>query len=255
MAWLMGLRSEPCYLPGIEYDYPPEAPTTRHERSKMFMTGTRIDPRLVPTRAQITSSHHHLMDFIYSALVSERVREAVERLEPGVHQFVATEVVRRDGSRPPMPYYFFNILNAVDPSCLRRGSTADPLGPDPRDVPFDRLAALFGGEFFDKFRTQPKFDVVMKGMSYVSERWLKADAPTSEVAKLLPFADLRSVTTPRISLSQLRRAIPRLKKDVMAGRHILRCDVEALVSDELKAGLENPRLTMPHFTLYAESAA
>lgn len=46
--------------------------------------------------------------------VSKRLKDAIEDMEPGVHQFVPVELFYKDGSPYPEPLWYFNACTEID---------------------------------------------------------------------------------------------------------------------------------------------
>ncbi|MCP4073960.1 MAG: hypothetical protein GY742_19870 [Hyphomicrobiales bacterium] len=46
--------------------------------------------------------------------VSKRLKDAIEDIEPGVHQFVPVEVFHKDGTPYGEPFWFFTICSCLD---------------------------------------------------------------------------------------------------------------------------------------------
>ena len=74
-----------------------------------------------PHLIRLKKPYKRLNDFIrtgsggYGELtVSERVRLAVEEIEPNVHQFLPVTLEQRDGTPFPVRYWGWNIRNVVD---------------------------------------------------------------------------------------------------------------------------------------------
>ncbi len=70
-----------------------------------------------PRRVQLTEGKR-VFDFnnyiAGGGAVSQRFRDAVEAIEPGVHQFFPVELLHRDGTPYGEPLYYWNITTAID---------------------------------------------------------------------------------------------------------------------------------------------
>lgn len=115
--------------PGISFPEEDDAFAGRYLRGdKLGAAQERYDPAEAPRRVLLKSAHKALPHFvnIYTRLgLSPEARALVEELEPGVHQFLPVEVVRRRGKKPihrpdgrvlDEPYFLFipqTVLDAV----------------------------------------------------------------------------------------------------------------------------------------------
>jgi hypothetical protein len=80
----------------------------------------------VPERAYLWSSHKALADFVVinaKMTICPEIKEVIEALEPGRHQFFAVEIARGSGKKPIFrldgrelmtPYYLFNSSVRLD---------------------------------------------------------------------------------------------------------------------------------------------
>lgn len=78
--------------------------------------GETLDPSLFPSVAKFSASVNAIKDFYDLGgwrIVSTRVKNKIEELEPGIHQFVPLRIQQSDGSEPWPPFYFFNIRQVV----------------------------------------------------------------------------------------------------------------------------------------------
>jgi hypothetical protein len=76
-------------------------------------------PDRLPEKAQQTSPHKHVPDFIVVGgvwCVSELFKDLVEQLEPRRHRFYPLPMYRPDGSLVlvPVPHFIFDNTNAID---------------------------------------------------------------------------------------------------------------------------------------------
>jgi len=80
--------------------------------------GKPIDLDVLGTvRFKITSSHQDLEPMFptkHRNAVSAEIREFIESIEPGVHQFIPTDINLQDGSKASGQYYLVNICNQLD---------------------------------------------------------------------------------------------------------------------------------------------
>ncbi|WP_150526133.1 imm11 family protein [Roseibium sediminis] len=83
-----------------------------------IFAGRPVDTTHLPTKVQAGGRKRTFKDISPDGLysVSENFREVVERLEPGVHQFVPVEFVWKDGTHAANRYWYFpcNRLDSVD---------------------------------------------------------------------------------------------------------------------------------------------
>jgi hypothetical protein len=88
------------------------------ERATYEAFGQPMDvAALGAVRVRITSNHTALEPMVPLGkryAVSQSIREFIETLEPGVHQFIPLEITFRNGEAPTEKYYLVNICNLVD---------------------------------------------------------------------------------------------------------------------------------------------
>lgn len=129
MASIVKPSLETRYCPSIRFPDENDVFIRRYLRGdKLGAAEERYDPAEAPGRVLLESGHKALPDFvtIHARLgLSPEARALVEAFEPGVHQFLPVEVVRRRGRKPihrpdgrvlDEPYYLFipqTILDAV----------------------------------------------------------------------------------------------------------------------------------------------
>ena len=82
------------------------------------MGGVPIDPAEAPSRFRVGIPAARLPDFFGLAeggyCVSDLVRDKIEELEPGVHQFLPAAITAKGGEVPQQRYSLFHICNRVD---------------------------------------------------------------------------------------------------------------------------------------------
>lgn len=83
-----------------------------------LLGGRRKNPDNVP-RAFYVSTRRQTLPGMFQCwpiadAVSEQLRNKIEELEPGVHQFFPIELELLKGERPDQPYYLLNIMNVID---------------------------------------------------------------------------------------------------------------------------------------------
>lgn len=79
----------------------------RSTRAMRF--GRRVKTEFLPTRIRPTTNQSRMPDFAIVQLAqicSAKFRDVVEALEPGVHQFVPVEVVRKNGDHIAHMFWF-----------------------------------------------------------------------------------------------------------------------------------------------------
>ena len=131
MAWMVTLTVEPRYSPGISL--PPEnARFFLDLAERMRYEALVVDPATAPKRANYYSGGKTIPDFTAingEFSVCQDVRDLIESLEPGVHQFLRVEVVRPRSPRPihrldgralDTPYYILNIMTVLDAVWVER---------------------------------------------------------------------------------------------------------------------------------------
>jgi hypothetical protein len=88
------------------------------ERVTYEALGQPIDvAALGAIRVRITSNHGALEPMVplkKRSAVSQSIRDFIETIEPGVHQFIPVEVTLSNGEAPAENYYLINICNLVD---------------------------------------------------------------------------------------------------------------------------------------------
>ncbi len=90
------------------------------------------DAELVPKKMQLTNGN---TDWDYASYigipnanaVSEEFKDAIESVEPGVHQFVPFEIYDREGKLIKKPFYFWRICTSLDAISPELGGVK-PLG-------------------------------------------------------------------------------------------------------------------------------
>lgn len=88
------------------------------ERITSEALGQPIDvAALGAIRVRVTSDHKALEPMVPLGrrhAVSQSIRDFIETIEPGVHQFIPVEVTFSNGEAPTEKYYLANICNLVD---------------------------------------------------------------------------------------------------------------------------------------------
>lgn len=68
-------------------------------------------------RVRITSAHKTLPPMFpakFRLAVSQAIRDHIETVDAGIHQFIPMNVTLKNGEAPPGPYYLVNICRVVD---------------------------------------------------------------------------------------------------------------------------------------------
>jgi hypothetical protein len=87
-----------------------------------FFTSSKVlahpfGPEHFPHRVQLTQGKR-VFDYnnyiVGGPAVSRRFKDAVEAIEPGVHQFFQVELLHKDGRPYGEPLYYWNITQAID---------------------------------------------------------------------------------------------------------------------------------------------
>jgi hypothetical protein len=112
------------------------------------LTGRTYKSEEFPAFARITTPEKTVQDFylvsggeLFTMMVSKRVRDKIEELEPGRHQFFPTRFLQKDGTEPWGQYFFFNIRKNVFSIDVEKSPNLHwrktykilDLGPKPRD--------------------------------------------------------------------------------------------------------------------------
>lgn len=87
-----------------------------HIYGRIWWSAVDIEDRFWPRKARLTTDRKivpHWVGFCSFWGVSEDVRECVEGLEPGVHEFREVEVLRNDGFPFDKQYYAINVRTIV----------------------------------------------------------------------------------------------------------------------------------------------
>lgn len=98
---------------------------TRVRESAQYQ-GLPVDMSGLPKRVRWGGGMRPLADFLKASghfLVSEKLRDAIEVLEPDVHQFQPVELIWQDGSHAAT-YFWFNMCNRRD--AMDRDRTTHP---------------------------------------------------------------------------------------------------------------------------------
>jgi hypothetical protein len=82
-----------------------------------WTSGTHIPPEVVPRRLRLTKGKT-VYDWLTlrggGTLVSSRLRDAVEELDPGRHQFFPVVVEDKKGVAQPGAFFIFNVVGRID---------------------------------------------------------------------------------------------------------------------------------------------
>jgi hypothetical protein len=85
--------------------------------SASWVTGTWIPPEVVPHRVRLTKAKT-MYDWMLllggGNLVSSRLRDAVEELDPGRHQFFPVVAEDKNGVAMPGDFFIFNVVGRID---------------------------------------------------------------------------------------------------------------------------------------------
>jgi len=85
--------------------------------SASWVTGTRIAPEVVPRRLRLIRGKK-MYDWLSlnggGTLVSSRLRDAVEELDPGRHQFFPVVVEDKKGAVHPGDFFIFNVVGRIE---------------------------------------------------------------------------------------------------------------------------------------------
>ena len=85
--------------------------------SASWVTGTWIPPEVVPRRLRLTKGKK-MYDWLTlrggGTLVSSRLKEVVEELDPGRHQFFPVVVEDKKGAVQPGDFFIFNVVGRIE---------------------------------------------------------------------------------------------------------------------------------------------
>lgn len=103
-------------------DQPPEwTERFTHDGERIHIragSGVPVDPAFAPSRFRIELPAARLPDMfnlgIGGPCVTDLVRDKVEELEPGVHQFLPVEITAKGGECPEKRFWLLHICNRVD---------------------------------------------------------------------------------------------------------------------------------------------
>lgn len=80
-------------------------------------TGMTLEASVFPTFIKFRRKEKVAQDWYrgvsYFSCISQRIKDKLEELEPGVHQFFPTRLLDSDGSEPWGQYYFLQIRNVI----------------------------------------------------------------------------------------------------------------------------------------------
>lgn len=123
----------------------------------MFRSGRPVDPTFLPSRLVITYDHapypadgdvvlSDYLPFAWTQLVSSRLRDVIEQMEPGVHQFEPVTLEWVSGTKIDAEYYYLvpgSRLFPLDFEQTKPEMRLYPEGPDWINPHKDRPAAHF----------------------------------------------------------------------------------------------------------------
>ncbi len=187
MPSILKLSLEPRYCPGISFAPDNKAFLRKYlNGDKPEFPEERYDPDEAPMRVVLKSRHKAIPDFVTvhsrPALCPE-ARALIEAFEPGVHQFLPVEVVRKRGKRPvhrldgrvlDEPYHLFIPQTVLDAVWIERSQVrVDPthLGP-PMVVP--RYVGRYDNIVLRRELTGGRH--VWRGRFHLPERIILSDA-------------------------------------------------------------------------------
>ncbi len=154
--------------------------TTRITSTHAFRVGREIETEYLPTRLRPKKRKGKLPDLAVhrmGQICSQRFRDVIEALEPGVHQFVPVQIVWKDKSVDERPYYWFvpcTRIWALDPE-----ESNPPLGENGWYLGYAMMGEPRPGPIQPAFRKDRVknhhlfVDGGIQGRFYISER-LKA---------------------------------------------------------------------------------
>ncbi|WP_306150286.1 MULTISPECIES: imm11 family protein [unclassified Roseibium] len=119
MAWLVAMVNEEF---GLEEKWGPEGP---RRIGSLSHSDPRFTERDVPVRVTLDRDVSDCARFVLSLgggewIVSQRFKDLVESVEPGVHNFLPTELIFSKGAPAKEPYYFLQHGQDFDSVILNR---------------------------------------------------------------------------------------------------------------------------------------
>lgn len=118
MAWRVDLYPSKART---KYEYGPKGPEMM---GKISVSDPRLTPDQVAPRVIISGKISQTALFVMGAggswIVSERFKDIVENLEPGIHNWLPTDLVNVDGNRVPEPHYFLQVGQTLDTVIFER---------------------------------------------------------------------------------------------------------------------------------------
>ena len=112
MAYRIEFSYHPAHNPRFTWVEKPES-----FNPSAWIRGHRADPESVPKKAREYSKFKRFPD-VFATLgiwtVSDGFRQIAEELEPGINQFFAVEMFRKDGLQIPKKYFFMNVCQSFD---------------------------------------------------------------------------------------------------------------------------------------------
>jgi len=129
-VWARTAVGIPKYCPLIEFSK--EGYTFIREHPDHDLAPVPYTASQVPKEAYMGTTHKVIPDFVVISGIrgmSREARDLVEEFEPGVHQFIPVNIVRKRGNKPIVrldgrvldePYYLFNCMVWLDTILLDR---------------------------------------------------------------------------------------------------------------------------------------
>lgn len=158
---------------------------------------------MLPKRFTLSKHYQSLADLIDLGLaiaVTARLRDLIEKLEPGRHQFWPAEIMQRSGEAYPSAYFFLRVLSQLDafdkdksdPACWERSvrilKIAAPKKAHVHGIAL--LRSVIAGHHIWRGFVSPETGI--SGFNFYISDTLKA-AITEAKFKMKPFYALKEV--------------------------------------------------------------
>lgn len=136
-------------LSGVKFLHPEQVDQVSKMSSSPATKGYAVDPATMPTGICYESKNKPMPDVETTRgvdIVSERVRDVIERFEPGVHQFLPVDVYRPKAKEPFARHFWMIVcrrIDSIDP--VHSTATRRPSGIWDVDGPRVRSLSSIGG--------------------------------------------------------------------------------------------------------------
>ena len=151
MAWIVRATLNTRYAASIRFPKDSVIKLVNYRGPGPLMLFDRAE---IPGKAFLLSDHKAVPDFTLinaKMAVCPEVKEAIEALEPGRHQFFAVEIVREKGNKPIFrldgrelvaPYYLFNSSVRLDAVWIEKSEVKIAAYPNQEPLVFPLLGKM-----------------------------------------------------------------------------------------------------------------